>query len=359
MLISSILYIHGVGRFLQVVLYPFQPFFKKPLDAETNDIKPRVMEKYTNEELLEVLPVGLKETKEVTSKQKLVLGQLYIYNGLNKKDSEGFFYRSNKDLSADCGIEEKTVIAAIRKLTTLELIETKRGSRASGASMYRVNEDRLKEYCNTNTVNYSEDYSKQIVEMADRIKELENTVKRLVDKITVIETANYSTDTDKDKELEKEKEINNNIINNILEETVSCKEPEEEKSEENLTEYQASSPIEEQSQASSVESPRDAEPSEETHIPTKEEQFKRWIQALEPSFGEFEKASTLAELDSLKAKAVETMKRYKQEHQLTNEELTMRVSGVFAERYTNEKTRIETKKHQMVKLFKFQSEQLN
>ena len=43
------------------------------------------MERFTNEELLEVLPVALRETKELTSKQKVVLAQLSVYNGL--KDS--------------------------------------------------------------------------------------------------------------------------------------------------------------------------------------------------------------------------------------------------------------------------------
>ena len=318
----------GLEGFCKWFYIPSNLYFKKPPDTENNDIKPRVMEKYTNEELLDVLPFGVKETKELTNKQKVVLGQLYIYNGLNKKDSEGFFYRSNKDLSADCGIEEKTVIAAIRKLTTLELIETKRGSRASGASMYRVNEDRLKEYCNTNTVNYSEDYSKQIVEMAYRIKELENTVKRLVDKITVIETANYSTDTDKELEKEKEKEINNNIINNILKETVSCNGPEEEKSEGNLTEYQASSPIEEQSQASSVESPRDAEPSEETHIPTEEEQFNRWIQVQKPYLNELEGIETLKQLYNIKNLLKQTGDEYLDSHKYISPTVIERMNKV-------------------------------
>ena len=73
------------------------------------------MEKFTNEELLEVLHPQLKETKELTTKQKVVLGQLIIYNGLDKKNSEGYFFRSNKDLTNDCDIQEKTLITAINK----------------------------------------------------------------------------------------------------------------------------------------------------------------------------------------------------------------------------------------------------
>ena len=65
------------------------------------------MEKFTNEELLETLPVELRETKELTTKQKVVLGQLMIYNGLDKKDDEGYFFRSNLELASDCDIQEK------------------------------------------------------------------------------------------------------------------------------------------------------------------------------------------------------------------------------------------------------------
>ena len=323
MLISSILYIHGVGRFLQVVLYPFQPFFKKPLDADNNDIKPRVMEKYTNEELLDVLPSGVKETKELTNKQKVVLGQLCVYNGLDIAKRDGFFYRSNKDLCDDCDISEHTLISAIRKLEMLGFIDRGKGSRSTGASEYRINEKLIGDYCKTNTANCSEDCSKQIVEMADRIRELEITVKLLVKKIAVMETANCSTDTDTEKELEKEKEINNNI----LEETVSCKEPKEEKSDENLTEYQASSPIEEQSQASSVEVSTVTEPSEEeSQIPTEDEQYQQWLQVLTPCLNELEGAKTLDQFRNIKERLSQIGSDYLDNHENTSPTVVERMN---------------------------------
>ena len=154
------------------------------------------MEKYTNEELLEVLPSSVRETKELTSKQKVVLGQLIVYNGLEVVKKDGYFYRSNKDLCNDCEIQEKTLIAAVRKLESLGFIERKKGARTTGASEYRVNEKLIGDYCKTPIEDYSNDYSKQIVEMTDKIKELEITVKRLVERITVIESKNYSTDID-------------------------------------------------------------------------------------------------------------------------------------------------------------------
>ena len=178
------------------------------------------MVKYTNEELLEILPPSLRESKELTPKQKVVLGQLVIYNGLEIVKKDGYFYRSNKDLSKDCDIEERTLITAVNKLVMLGFIERERGSRKDGASMYRINQKMIADYCRTpiddnckkETDNYSNDYSKQIVEMTNRIKELEITVKRLVERITVIESGNYSTDTESDKDIEIDKD---NIYNNI------------------------------------------------------------------------------------------------------------------------------------------------
>ena len=172
------------------------------------------MEKYTNEELLEVLPSSVKETKELTSKQKVVLGQLCVYNGLEIAKKDGYFYRSNKDLCDDCDIKsEHTLIAATRKLEMLGFIDRKKGSRGTGASEYRINEKLIGDYCKTNTANCSDNCSVKLAEMTNRIKELENTVKILVEKIAVIEGRNCSTDKELDKDIDKDIEINNNILN--------------------------------------------------------------------------------------------------------------------------------------------------
>ena len=64
------------------------------------------MEKYTKEELLEMLPTDVRDSKELTTKQKIVLGQLLIYNGLDMVKKNGYFYRSNRDLCSDCDIQE-------------------------------------------------------------------------------------------------------------------------------------------------------------------------------------------------------------------------------------------------------------
>lgn len=150
------------------------------------------MKKHTNEELLEILPTHLRESKDLTSKQKVVLGQLLIYNGLEKVKKDGYFFRSNKDLTNDCGIKEKTLIAAIRKLSMMGLIERKSGSRKEGASLYKINQKTIDDYCKKNIKNYSNNYSEIVKNLTDKINELEITVKKLVEKITVIEGKNYS-----------------------------------------------------------------------------------------------------------------------------------------------------------------------
>ena len=308
------------------------------------------MEKFTNEELLDVVQPKL------TTKQKVVLGQLIIYNGLDKTKKDGYFYRSNKDLCNDCDIQEKTLIAAVRKLEELGFIDRKMGSRTSGASEYRLNQKVIDDYCKTPVKDYSGNYSEQIAEMASKIRELEITVKKLTKRITVIEGKNYSTDTDIDKELDIDKDINNNILNkniyninnNILEETVSNKEPEIGESVEMRLEFQ---PVINESQTSSPVN----EESPVVSVPTDEEQYQLCIQYLQPLFNEYPNAASISELDGLNQKSIQAMKKFKHQHRL-DEEATMRVSGVVSEKYcTNANRIIDSQKQQMANIFKRQS----
>ena len=300
------------------------------------------MEKYTNEELLEVLPAHIRELKStiLSPKQKAVLGQLIILDGLDKKNSEGYIFRSNKDLCTDCDIkEEKTVIIAVRKLVWMGFIETIRGSRKE-ASLYRINKKAIEDYgktkvddyCKTPIEDYSNNYSNKIVEMADRIKELENTVKILVERITVIEGKNYSTDKDIDKELDIDKNINNNILNNniyninnnILEETVNNKELETEGSEENLTPSQLEL---DESQASPTEVSTITEPlGEDSHIPTEDEQYQQWLQVLTPCLNELEDARTLEQFRNIKERLSQIGSEYLDRHEYTSPTVIVRMN---------------------------------
>lgn len=300
------------------------------------------MVKYTNEELLEILPPSLRESKELTTKQKVVLGQLVIYNGLEIVKKDGYFYRSNKDLSKDCDIEERTLITAVNKLVMLGFIERERGSRKDGASMYRINQKMIADYCRTpiddnckkETDNYSNDYSKQIVEMTNRIKELEITVKRLVERITVIEGKDYSTEEDIDKELDKEKNINilnNNFLYNNIEETEDTKELEIAESGENFTESQlvlteslAETPIE----------------VEETHIPSEDEQYQQWLQVLTPYLKELETVKTLGQFNKIKDKLAQVGNEYLDSHEETSSTAVERMNKTLGSALRDKKAKL-------------------
>ena len=242
------------------------------------------MVKYTNEELLDVLPPSLRESKELTTKQKVVLGQLIIYNGLKVVKKDGYFYRSNKDLCNDCDIQEKTLIAAVNKLVMLGFIERNSGSRKDGASLYRINQKLLVDYCRmqvddnckTEIEDYSNDYSKRIVEMTNRIKKLEITVKMLVDKIAVLETANCSTETETDTDLEIEKEIESRNINN-----------------------------EKQVESASLEQIMQCSADDDD-----EEQYQQWLQLLEPYICEVTEAKSLVQLNDIKSKMEQVVSNY-------------------------------------------------
>ena len=308
------------------------------------------MEKYTNEELLEVLPSSVKETKELTSKQKVVLGQLCVYNGLEIAKKDGYFYRSNKDLCDDCDIKsEHTLIAATRKLEMLGFIDRKKGSRGTGASEYRINEKLIGDYCKTNTANCSDNCSVILAEMTNRIKELENTVKILVEKIAVIEGRNCSTDKDIDKELDKEIEINNNILNNILEETENTKELEKKESKENLTESQlvlteslASSPLTDSTDIEETQTSTEDEsiPVEQHTIPTEDEQYQQLLQVINPYLEQLENVQTLAQFEIIKNRIKETGTEYLDNNDYTSSTVIERMNRTLGTALKEKKNKL-------------------
>ena len=203
--------------------------------------------KFTDEqkEVLALLPNEVKESNELTDAAKLILANLMLLNGTDFAKNEGYLFRTNQALKEDTGIKsEKTIIAAVNKLIELGFIERKAGQRKS-ASEYRLNTVKIQEYtvkihCKNTVKNYSnklqykeentvKNYSNKLQYNNDEIlliiNELQNTVKKLQYKITVIEdellqyknysiknyseNKNYSTDIDIDKEIESETNDNN------------------------------------------------------------------------------------------------------------------------------------------------------
>lgn len=188
--------------------------------------------KFTDEqkEVLALLPTEVKESNELTDAAKLILANLMLLNGTDFAKNEGYLFRTNQALKEDTGIKsEKTIIAAVNKLIELGFIERKAGQRKS-ASEYRLNTVKIQEYtvkihCKNTVKNYSNKLQYNNDEISLIINELQNTVKKLQYKITVIEdellqyknysiknyseNKNYSTDIDIDKEIESETNDNN------------------------------------------------------------------------------------------------------------------------------------------------------
>ena len=181
--------------------------------------------KFTDEqkEVLALLPQDVKESNELTDAAKLILANLMLLNGTDFAKNEGYLFRTNQALKEDTGIKsEKTIIAAVNKLIELGFIERKAGQRKS-ASEYRLNT--VKIHCKNTVKNYSNKLQYNNDEILLIINELQNTVKKLQYKITVIEdellqyknysiknyseNKNYSTDIDIDKEIESETNDNN------------------------------------------------------------------------------------------------------------------------------------------------------
>ena len=100
-----------------------------------------MMEKCNPNSLIKLLPCELQQSTELTKKWKVMLGRLHMLQGLEKKDENGFFFRSNKDLCNDCGVSKQTLTIGIRKFVQLGLIQTKRGGLNKGASLYKVLEN--------------------------------------------------------------------------------------------------------------------------------------------------------------------------------------------------------------------------
>lgn len=323
------------------------------------------MEQYTKDELLEILPTSIKESKELSPKQKIVLGQLIIYNGLDKTKTDGYFYRSNKDLCKDCDIQEKTLITAVIKLESLGLIKRKKGDRKSGASEYRLNMEAINNYCkteiedNSNNKDYSEDYSKQITAMHVRITELEITVKKLEERITVIEGKNYSTDTesdiDIDKELEKDKVIynnKNNILNKIFlnkieegknKEELSTKVDKEKIEELQINKEESKEELERedsklnQSQLDSeipsevlvnINELEDEQNSadENSHVPTDEEQYQALINYLQPQLDLLNSVKQQEQFNYVKNTIAKEGQKYIDTHENINSAVVERVN---------------------------------
>lgn len=181
------------------------------------------------QELMALLPSNIKNTKEFTTKTKMVIAQLILMNGLDKVKNDGYFFITNQALVTELGITEKTLIKIMRNLEVYNFITRKAGKRGE-ASEYIVNEEiiksfgnTVKKHCNTTKENTVINYSNKINDLILIINDLVKSNNELITRINNLEITvlnyskniqNYSTDTESDTDIEIDININN-IYNNI------------------------------------------------------------------------------------------------------------------------------------------------
>lgn len=150
-------------------------------------------------ELVSLLPKHLRESSELKSAAKLILGDLMFLNNREFAKENGFVFRTNQDLMKDTGIKgESTVIKALAKLEIEGFINRTSGKRGK-ASEYRLNMDKIKDkhtvteiHSNNENSNLSvlvSNHSKTETDvMNSRLERIENLLSTKLD--TMIEILN-------------------------------------------------------------------------------------------------------------------------------------------------------------------------
>ena len=172
---------------------------------------------------------------------------------------------------------------------------------------------------------------------------------------TLIEKLNnILEESKKDKELEKE-------------DTNGGKELEAEESDKELdryqpveTESQASSPTEELSQASSSDVSTVAEPlEEETYIPTEDEQYQLWLEAMTPYLNEIEESVTLGQMKDIRARLSQYAADFLDSHENTSQTVLDSIDKLVISTYNTKLNYLKNPSPNPIELFQYQSRQLN
>ena len=145
--------------------------------------------------LVALLPKHLRESSELKSAAKLILGDLLFLYGRDFAKENGFVFRTNQDLMNDTGIKSgNTLVKALRKLEIEGFISRDCGKRGK-ASEYRLNMDKLNDsningiQCNNDNSNCTASNSNYtITEMDVMNSRLESIEKLLSEKFDIIST---------------------------------------------------------------------------------------------------------------------------------------------------------------------------
>lgn len=133
---------------------------------------------------------------KLTNKRKMILGTLLYINGIDEKDSNGYFFVENSYLCQLIGISEPALIESLKYFNSVGILSRISGKRGS-ASLYKIEK------------NFSKNFSNKIENFSNNLSK--NFSKNL---------KNFSTDIEEDKDIDKEielkKDIEKNNIYNIL-----------------------------------------------------------------------------------------------------------------------------------------------
>lgn len=185
--------------------------------------------KELQDSLLVLIPNNVKDSKELTRSDKILLGNLYLLYGLDKAKTNGYVYRSNDLLIEDTKLSKPTIITSINHLISLDFITRSTGNRIEGASVYTLNfevinsfnkgknigkikgkicEDKGKIKGKISNENLTDNLTYEIEALRLEIKELKGLIVGLMGKISDKgKISNLTTDPDTD--IEKEIIINN------------------------------------------------------------------------------------------------------------------------------------------------------
>lgn len=139
-------------------------------------------------ELVALLPKHLRESSELKSAAKLILGDLLFLYGRDFAKENGFVFRTNQDLMKDTGIKNGyTVTRTLRKLEVEGFISRDCGKRGK-ASEYRLNMDKINVDNNRHVVDNNRpetDITSQILEQLCVLTTKFDTMIEILNKIQV------------------------------------------------------------------------------------------------------------------------------------------------------------------------------
>ena len=158
---------------------------------------------------------------KLTNKRKMILATLLYIDGIDTKDSNGYFFVENSYLCQIIGMSEPALIESLKYFNSIGIITRISGKRGS-ASLYKFNEKNFSNKIENLSNNFSDNFSNKSVDN-QVVRELrtENLSNNLSNNFSD-KLKNFSTDIEEDidKEIEIKKDIelnkDKNNINNIL-----------------------------------------------------------------------------------------------------------------------------------------------